>query len=424
VAVTADANGIYCDNGTYSFDDIYAAAGIGGVDFLRVDSGTGFRTFRSLKTIFVGQTTSAGSGTTNSTTFADTSCYVTFDNNKFFRTRTGSTSNLAVNFGTKDGTGNKATGYNGVTLSFTCSSTTTIGIRGSVKMYACTFKSAGAATSRSIQFSAFSSGNSSEIVDCILDGFTSYVFGSTGSNVPNIYNLDLTGVGSNNVTSLFCDTMERVTMGGSNTGSHLSSGTAGITMKDVKMFGVTQSRSLNATGDVPNWAMVRVEYIDSILKFSSAGSTTGTDLNRADNGPHDYRIYNVKLVDGTGSGIASTPVKLTDAQGNVQVNTTTDAYGAISFGSGLTANAVITHDHYMSGGATYTIRDRSPFLVEVNMPSQAGYNNAYYSHRYYFKWLGSETYTTTSGTLEDVSDVLTMSAAPSGGSLWVERIVP
>jgi hypothetical protein len=425
MAVTADANGIYVDNGTYSFDDIYATAGIGGVDFLRVDSGTDYRTFRSLKTIFVGQTVSTGSGTTNTTTFQDTNCYVTFDNNKIFRTRTGSTSNLTTIFGTKNGTGAEATGLDGVVLSFSCSANTTTSWRGTVKLYGTTVKSRGAATLRPLQISPASAGNSSEIMNCIFDGFTGYVLGSNGSNIPTIYNLDLCvpSVSTATITAAFFDTFKRVTIGGTNSAAHLSSNTAGVGMRDVIMFGSSQPNSVFCGAANPNWKMVNVTYIDGVDKFASAGSYSpgDNDTTRADNGVHDYREYGIKVVDGNGSGISGIPVRLTDSTGSVQVSTTTDAYGQISYDSGVSADSVIVFDWYgRQSDSAVTSRDRSPFLEEVNLPSMSGYNPNYMSHRQKFRWPGSQTYTLTSGALKSVYDMIALQAVPGNPTTWVE----
>ena len=134
-------------------------------------------------------------------------------------------------------------------------------------------------------------------------------------------------------------------------------------------------------------------------------------------------IYNVKCVDGAGAGVSGLPVKLTDNEGNEPVDTTTDSSGRISFGSGLQANAVTVADHYLVGGV-YTIRHRSPFLAEINMPDQAGYDGNYMSYKYYFDWPGKDSVTVSSGSFEDVNDVAQMSAIASGGSTWVERVVP
>lgn len=412
MAVTADANGIYCDNGTYSFADIYAAAGIGGVDFLRVDSGTGYRTYRSLKTIFIGQTVSTGTGTTNATTFTDTDCTVTFDTGKFFRTRTGTTSTIAVNLGTKVGTGSVATGGNGVVMLF--ANAMTMSIRGTVKMYGCVMKNLGTGN-RIIQISPASAGNASELINCILDGWSGIVFGSSGGNIPIIYNVDIIAGASatNLITSFFIDAAELMTIGGAVSGQFITSGSAGLSFKDTKFFGSAGTAHLNSTGSSPNWKIVRPTFISGTLKFFTAGASGG-----ADNGCHEYWRYDAKCVDGAGAGVSGIPVRLTDTLGNVQVDTTTDSAGELSFGSGLTENMVITCDHYTDG--SYTIRQRGPFLAEVNMPTQTGYNSAYRSHRVYFDCPGSETVTTTAGSFEDMNDIFQMAPIPGANTQWEE----
>ena len=421
MAVTADANGIYVDNVTTTtlFDDIYGTAGIGGVDFLRVDSGTGFRSFRSLKSIFIGQTSAAAgnptAGTTNATSVADTNCCVTFDAGKKFVTRTQTLSTVSITLGTKVGTGAVASGKASVIMSFSSAAgTITNPLRGTVKLYGTTLKARITGGTFALQFPNQNSG-ASEFMNCLFDGFTSYVIGSSGAPIESIYNVDISGdSATNNVTAFFVNSAERLTLSGSPGFNFIASGTAGVSFKDLAFFGTPGLGCISATG--ANWAVVKPSFPSGVQKFKDAVSTD------PEVGVHEYWLYDVKCVDGAGAGVSGIPVRLTDTLGNVQVDTTTDSAGEITFGSGLTTKAVIVADHYNPG--TVSIRSRSPFLAEINMSYQTGYNRNYQSHRHYFNWPGSETVTTTSGTFEDVNEIIQMAAPASGGSTWTEVIVP
>lgn len=420
MGVVITATEVRVDNGTYSIiNDVLPSCAA--TDAIRVDSGTGFPTVRFLKSLVWGE--DGGGATSNATTWSDTNLCLTFDATRIIRTRTTNLTSLNITLGTRiAGNGNAASGGNGVTILQAPGTTTAMPIRGVVKLYGCRFAKAYSASNQALQFPNLQSG--SEMINTQLDGFTSYVIGSTGAPFDLAYNVDITrpDTATNIVTSFFVTAAERLTIASLRAGETstfaVASATAGLSFKDPIFLG-TQEEILNASGASPNWTLVRPTWPSGSSLFSTAGSTTDPDT-----GAHEYWRYDVKCVSGSGAAVSGIPVKLTDAQGNVQVNTTTDSSGQIIFGSGLTANMVITVDHYSDGASVYQIRHRSPFLAEINMPSQTGYNDNYFSHRYYFNWPGYETYSKTSGTMEDVSDVFTMSAASSGGSMWVERVVP
>jgi hypothetical protein len=377
--------------------------------------GLGNRAYQSAVDVQIGDATTG----TAQTTLEDVDCQVSFNAGKSLSTRTTQATSWNVKLGQKIGTGNQATGKRGVALFFkNISGTKNVTWRGTVKLYGCTITAKVDGGAMSFQTPVQTAG-ASEIVNCIVNGFSSYIFGSSGFNINNLYNLDITGDSTgSNITSLFVNTAERITVGGSPAVAHLQTATAGISIKDVRLFGTPALSDFRWTApSASNWALVRPAFSNNAAKFGGTGPAT------AALGAHEYWIYDVKCVDASGAGVAGIPVRLTDVLGDVHVDTTTDSAGEITFGSGVTENAVIVMDHYTDG--TYVQSPRWPFYSEINLPSQTGYNDAYYSHRYYWNWPGSETVTLTAGSFEDVGDTVQMEAAAgSGGAIWVERIVP
>lgn len=370
---------------------------------LRIDDGTGFPTYRFLKNLQVGD------ATTNSaaTSLIDRNCTLVFDNTRRLLTRATQPTSWTIEFGTKVGSGDQATGKDGVDIYYHPSTTNASVLRGTVKLYGSSFKKKYVASNQQLQFPNQTSG-ASEIINCIFDGFSAYVLGSSGSPIDNMYNVDITGsVNGNMITSFFVTSAERLTVGNPNlTGSsnYLASNSQDVSFKDVRFFGGSNTAALQTIGE--NWAMVRPLWPSGMDLFDALPSVD------PDSGAHEYWLWNVKVVGSGGSGIASIPVKLTDSDGNVQVDTTTDSTGRVTFGTGLTENAVIVRDHYAIAGVV-SYRDRSPFLVEINTGGSAVIG--YPSRRYYMDWPGI-----TSGRFSDVNDVISL-ADPSGASTnWVE----
>lgn len=373
---------------------------------LRIDDGTGFPTYRFLKNLQVGD------ATTNSaaTSLIDTNCTLVFDNTRRLLTRATQPTSWTIEFGTKVGSGSEATGKDGVDIYYHPSTTLASVLRGTVKLYGCTFKKKYVASNQQLQFPNMTTG-ASELINCMFDGFSSYVLGSSGSPIDVMYNVDITGaLNGNMITSFFVNTADRITMGNPNlTGAsnYLASAAAGLSFKDIRFFGGTGVGALQASPGASNWIMVRPVWPDGMTLFDISQPD-----NDPDNGMHEYWLWNVKVVGADGVGVAGVPVKLTDSLGNLQVDEITDSEGRISFGSGLTANAVIVRDHYTIV-TTYTTRERSPFLVEINTGGSAVIG--YPSRRYYMDWPGI-----TSGRFSDVNDVISL-ADPSGASTnWTE----
>ena len=376
-----------------------------------VDLGTTRRSYRCKVSIQLGDT-GAGLATT---TLADTLCTVDFDTTKTLLKRSASASWI-WRLGTKVGTGNQASGTNGCDITF--GATTSVPL---MFCYGSTFRQKTGTVSYIAPGAA-----SGELVECRFassaSGTSPMAFGSGASAVENIYNLDIAHITTAQVINNFSATAaERLSIACPTPSSFIAAGGGLLTNKDMALFGSpTQSDLRWSTAGGTQWRLVRPRFTGNAPKFSAGGAFTHDPITQ---GTWELWVYDVKCVDGSGVGVMGLPVKLTDNIGTVQVDTTTDVNGQISYGSGITANCIVMMDHYPVAGV-YTQRHRGPFLTEVNMPYQVGYNNGYHSHRYYWRPPGYESITTTSGSFEDVSDVFTMSAAPSGGSIWLERIVP
>lgn len=405
----------------YIYDDASSASGTGytfteisaafPADF--VDNGTNRRSYRAKVSLQIGDT---GVGTAT-TTLTDTRATVIWDNTKTLLTRATQTGSWYLRLGTKIGTGDQASGVDGCDLTFGAAVTWPR----QAYLYGCTMRQTAGA------FQQSSLNGASEYVNCIFQssasGTTPMSFGTFGgSEFDNIYNLDISHTTTAQVMSNFyAFSAERVTVACAAPTTFLNTSGISVSIKDLAMFGSPTQSDLRWTSPATarDWVLVRPKWTGNAPKFSAGNSTS----HLAGDETYEYWLYDVKCVDGAGAGVSGIPVRLTDTLGNVQVDTTTDTNGRVSFGSGITANAVAVMDHYSVSGV-YTQRHRGPFLCEVNLPSQTGYNNNYFSHRYYFDWPGGATVTTSSGSFEDVGDVLPMSASASGGSLWVERVVP
>jgi hypothetical protein len=75
-------------------------------------------------------------------------------------------------------------------------------------------------------------------------------------------------------------------------------------------------------------------------------------------------------------------------------------------------------DHY-AVGTVYTQRHRSPFYCQVN--TGIGTNTNYQQRTFYFLWPGYESVTTSSGSFEDMSDVIPIEDQSSGAATsWIE----
>lgn len=390
-------------NGTY-FTVAEIVAAVTAADAIRVDSGTGFPTYRFLKNLVVGGATS------NATTLQDVNCCLTFDSTRILRTRTTNLTNVGITFGTRVGSGNTGSGGNGVIVSLAEGTITSMAIRGTVKIYGTRICKKFNTTVQALQFPQLNSG--SEIVNCQFDGFTNYVFGSSGANLGLAYNVDITRPDTINniITAFFVDVADRLTISSlraADSSAAISSNTAGGALKDVVFFGdfsggaIPGAISLGASAT--NWIIARPQWPTGINLYSNVAPGT------ADIGAHQYWEFDPKVVDGlSGDPISGIPVKLTDALGNVQVDTTTDSEGRVMFGSGIAAGMAIVSDQYAAG-----TRTRSPFLAEFNTGSSA--NGNYPSVRYYYDQPGEDD-----GRYTAVRDIVPLRPAGGGPTGWVE----
>lgn len=390
------------------YDDASSASGTGytmaeisaAFPAVIVDLGTNRKAYRCIQDIQIGDLTTDAA----TTTLADTNVDIFFDSGKSLRTRTTQLTSWYLRLGTKVGTGDQASGKDGCTLVLGSAGTGAGWVR-QAYCYGCTLRTT---TGSFLQSQTDGYG---EYINCILQssatGTTPFSLGTVGFAFDNLYNIDISHVTTAQVMSNFnANTAERITIACAAPTTFLSTNGVAVAMKDVAFFGSPTQSDLRwgGTGAI-NWVLVRPLWTGNAPKFSMNGASS-LAIGSA---TVEYRIFDTKLVDANGDGIADIPFRLTDAYGNVQIDTTTNAHGQITFGSGLTTNAVACIDHYTPSAGTYGIRDRSPFYTEIN--TGVGMNPAYESKAYYWNWPGSETYTTTSGALSDVGDVIYLAPA-------------
>lgn len=397
----ADATGGHAAGSPHTFAEI-AAAFPG--EFASL--GTNAPSYRGLQTLQIGDT---GVGTAT-TTLADTNSIVIWDNTKTLATRATQTTSWFLNLGTKVGTGNEASGKSGPVLVFGAATT----LRGNLACYGCTFNTTSGALSQTGV-----SGTTQDIQNCLFQSSVTGVAPFIPQSLATTcvyYNVDISHSTTSQVMASFiCTAAERITVCATAPTTFLQTAIGQLAAKDLKMVGTPSTSDIRWSAVGPsNWQLVRPIFTGLAPKFSGA-SASGPLLAQA---TWEYWLWDVKIVDGSGAGIVNIPVKLTDAIGEVQVDTVSDSAGEIDFGSGITNKAVKVMDHYMVG-LTYTQRHRSPFLIEIN--TGAGALVGYPSRRYYFNWPGTESVTTSSGAFEDVNDIINLEdPSGAGGTNWTE----
>lgn len=384
-----------------------------------ISGGTNVPSYRSKVNVQIGD---AGVGTAATNLTDATDATVTFDNGFTLAMRASQFSSWFLTLGTKLGTGNRASGINGGTVNLGAATT----LRGTIKLYGGTVRQTAGALTWNHGLLGFSVGEAVNWMFKSTSGAVApFVMGAAGNLIDNLYNVDFSHSTANQMMSnFFVTAAERITFGGVTPLAFLQSGSVNVQMKDSAAFGSPSNADFRWAGPgATDWTFVRPRYTGSAPKFSA--TTAFAAIQDPNTAAHEYWLYDIKLVSGIGGvGVPGIPVKLTDSVGNVQVSTTTDANGQISFGSGAIANAVIVADHYVTAANVYTIRHRSPFLAEFNLPSMAGYNASYPTQRYYFYWPGYASITTSSGSFEDVGDVIALLPAGGAPTGWVERSVP
>jgi hypothetical protein len=371
-----------------------------------VDNGTFRKTYRCIQDIQVGDT---GVGVAT-TTLADTNVGIFFDSGKILRARDIGTS-WFVRLGTKVGTGNRASGKDGCDL-----------VLGAAASFPRQMFMYGGSIRQKTGAMTITQNFTSEFINVLVQsaatGSTPIGMGVVTGSFLNLYNVDISHATSTAqvLSGFFSATAERITVSAAAPTTFLSSGSASVTCKDLAMFGSpTQSDLRWATQGAGGWKFIRPLWTGNAPKFSANIAFTHV----AGLETYEYWLYDVKCVDAAGAGVAGIPVRLTDVLGNVQVDTTTDANGEITFGTGVTEKAVVVMEHYAVAGV-YTQRHRGPFYSEFNLPSQTGYNPNYKSHRYYWEWPGASTVTLTAGSFEDVGDIIQMQDPAGVATIWTE----
>lgn len=378
-------------------------------------------TYRSLVSLMVGK-----SPVGTKTTIAGTNICVIYDEGFTIKMATTTRGSWNTNFGTKVGTSNTSGGKGGCWIATGIAGTWV----GNLRLYASALECGQGTGSAFISLAPALAGLTSDVQNCLISvrskiSDATMFFGAAAIPLDNLYNCQMSSSPGNStgqtIPTLRVTAAERLSV--SVTSANIScisgSGANLIAVKNISMAG-----SSPGTSDVrwisspaSGWKLVSPAWSGNSPKFSAITSNIPTLANAT----LEYRIFNVKVVNASGAAISSIPVKLTDTTGSAQVDTTTDANGRVSFGSGLTANAVIVMDHY-AVGTTYTQRHRSPFLVEINTGNSA--NSDYRSQRYYMYWPGYESVTVSAGIFEDVNDTIPLQFASGAATTWVEMVQP
>jgi len=376
------------DTIAYHFADI---AGAFPADF--IDSCTTPKTYRSKVTLQVGDSTTGAAATT----LSDTDVGVWFDTTKTLQYRTTQTTSWTTNLGTKVGAGNKASGRNGCTIYLGAAFT----MRGQASLYGSQIVGNGAMT-----FQPATSGQNFEMIDCIIGkkGTASSALISIGTSIvalSNVYNVDIWGNLSSAtlglVIALNALASERCSIGVNACAYFVRSSQTTFAVKDLLLFGTPSLADLNCTaGAAVNWTLVNIGWSGNAPKFASMTQAAGNIV--------EYRIGDTVVgADVAGNPLAAQEVILTDSTGATSFDAITDSQGRVSFGSGLTMNAVPVLDHY--GAASYLTRPRSPFLMNV-----VG------KLRYNFNWPTDAV----TGLFRDMADPIPLAYASGGPTGWTE----
>ena len=353
--------------------------------------------------ITIGQTSSP-----QTTTWRDTNVNINMNTGNLATAAT-SLSSWHIEWGTKIGSGDEAGGTDGVVLN-TAQSVLTM--RGHLKLYGCVIQCQNAA---SIANGAASLDG--DIQGCTLMG-PAFTLGSSTFPLANLYDTTIqsTSTTSTDILKLFFATKsKKVRMACQTFRSFLGANTtAAFKPREIIFKGTPATADVRWGGaGVTGWYLVQPEWSGNAAKFAIVASGNPSLANAT----LEYRTFNVKVVSSTGTAFASIPVKLTDLQGNLVVDTTTDSNGRISFGSGQLANAVIVMDHY-AVTTVYTQRHRSPFLLEVNTGNSR--DTTHQSLRTKFYWPGYEGITTSAGSFEDINMIVPLETATGLATSWIE----
>lgn len=406
----------------FIYDDASSASGLGytfaeisaafPVDF--VSNGTNKPSYRARVSLQVGDT---GVGASTTTLVDTVESAVDWDSTRTLLYRTTQTSSWFTNLGTKVGSGNQASGHKGTTLRFGAATT----IRGTFNCWGGDIR-----TSTGTITWLLPTGGGGEMVNTLIQssvaaGNQISFTGSAANSFNNIFNVDVSGSTTGTlVNNWFSLVSDRLSFAGNGARLFSPPSATAVTLKDCLFKGTPTSHDIGwQAATVVSHILVRPIWTNNAPKFGFNGGT-GPALGSA---TLEMWRYDMKVVDGLGAAVVGVPVRLTDNLSNVQVNTVTTSDGRLSFGSGLTENAVTVMDHY-SDGVQYVQRHRSPFLAEINLSTMAGYNSNYASRRFFFDWPGKETVTTSSGTFEDVGDLINLSEPSGAATNWTECSLP
>lgn len=328
-----------------------------------------------------------------------------------------SASNLSswtIDWGTKVGSGDEAGGTDGVYL--TSGATLTTLFRGNIKLYGCQIWGSGAITVANGAASL-----TGDVQGCTFGhpaGASSLTFGSATFPLANMYDntIQYTATTANDIVlGMFATKCKKLRITGQTFRSFLGANTAAaFSPREIIFEGTPGTADIRWGGtSATGWYLVQPEWSGNATKFAIVTSGNPAIANAT----IEYRLFNVKVVNASGSAIENIPVKVTDTLGNVLVNTVTDSSGRVSFGSGQTLNAVPVMDHY-AVTTVYTQRHRGPFLFEYNTGNSK--NTDYQSLRGYSKWPGHEGITTSAGSFEDLNTVVHLQTAAGAATGWIE----
>lgn len=353
-----------------------------------------------------------GTGTAT-TTLTDTNVDIYVLSGKSYQYRATQPTSWFTNLGTKVGTDGWKNG-----CSITHLGAQAIVPRGTLKLYGCRFvTNGGGFNSNPI------SGSGSEMIGCQHLNQSTGAVGTLGLAANKWTLLKRCSYSGGSVTTVIGNTgseeMDDLILCATAPQNFITTTANDLEFANLTFQGTPSQSDIrgNAATQSLRWKHVRPVWSLNAPKFTHGGAGS---LSLA-NSHGEYWKYNVRVSDGTGAAVAGVPVKLTDAIGDIPVDTTTASDGTISFGSGLTEQMVRVLDFYSTAGVI-SLRHRSPFLVEINTGSSR--NSNYQSVRYYKYWPGYETVTNTAGRFTDVNDMIPLEYAAGAPTTWIEMTAP
>jgi hypothetical protein len=390
----SDAAGGHAAGSPHTFTEIAAAFP---ADFN--DLGTTPRSYRSRVTLTNGETTGLS---TLTTTLTESDCFIVFDATRTYSVQTAGRANRFTNFGILvDGTRDSA--RQGVSAVFGTATT----IQGNATLYGCKFKSQVGA----ITLSPGTTGLSYQIINCIVESIAQAVslgVAATG-NVNIVYNVDVTGgsVAAGAIANFGADSAERITVSLNPAGTYHFRTNSIFSAKDVVLIGIGPGTGAQLRVGGAGTTLISPTW-DQGLAIVDGTHSANVD---------EYWPYGVVVLDGSSNPVAGLTFTLVNGLGATVVNTTTNASGGVSFGSGLTANCVNVVSY--PGGTTKTYK--GPFTARIN---QGAVNPSYPQLTTVFNWPSTATWGSGNVQYQDMFAIVQL--IPPGGlpTGWIERIVP